>query len=90
MRNIEIKRNRSLLFGGRGLLQASASTGDNRAGLLAGLFVPAIGWVAFNILGPALNQYGTMADKKRSVAIGAGLMAAAATVDQASAAVAQV
>ncbi len=31
-------------------------TGDNRFGIIATLFLPVIGWVAFNIGGPALNQ----------------------------------
>ena len=30
--------------------------GDNRFGIIATLFLPVIGWVAFNIGGPALNQ----------------------------------
>lgn len=38
----------------------SAVSGDNRAALLATLFIPALGWVAYNILGPALNQYENM------------------------------
>ena len=37
-----------------------AGAGDNRAAIVATLFVPALGWVAFNILGPALNQYQNM------------------------------
>ena len=36
---------------------------DNRAAILATLFVPAIGWVAFNILGPLFNQLDRMSDK---------------------------
>ena len=33
-------------------------------GILAALFLPAIGWVLFNIAGPALNQLSAMGDKK--------------------------
>lgn len=29
---------------------------DNRVFIIATLFVPVVGWVGFNILGPALNQ----------------------------------
>jgi photosystem II PsbY protein len=43
------------------LAQLAAS--DNRAGILATLFVPALGWVAFNILGPLFNQLNRMSDK---------------------------
>lgn len=50
---------------------------DNRASVLLGLFVPAIGWVAFNILGPALNQVDNMSNKKKSV-IAAGALTSAA------------
>jgi len=46
------------------LAQMAAS--DNRLGLLATLFVPALGWVAFNILSPALNQLDKMTDFKDS------------------------
>lgn len=31
-------------------------TGDNRIGIIATLFLPVVGWVLFNIGGPALNQ----------------------------------
>lgn len=30
--------------------------GDNRVGIIATLFLPVVGWVGFNIAGPALNQ----------------------------------
>lgn len=43
-----------------GSAQAAEGAGDNRAAILATIFVPAIGWVAFNILEPALNQYKNM------------------------------
>jgi photosystem II PsbY protein len=34
----------------------SPCAGDNRFGIIATLFLPVLGWVAFNIGGPALNQ----------------------------------
>ena len=36
------------------------ATNDNRAALVATLLVPALGWVAFNILEPALGQFRNM------------------------------
>lgn len=42
---------------------AELAAGDNRALILAVVFVPAVGWVAFNILGPALNQLANMASQ---------------------------
>ena len=36
------------------------ATNDNRAALVAALLVPALGWVAYNILEPALGQYQNM------------------------------
>ncbi len=56
---------------------ASLAARDNRAGTLALLLAPALGWVAFNILSPALNQLKGMQNAKRSAAIGLGLGAAA-------------
>ena len=63
---------------------ASLAARDNRVGTLALLLTPALGWVAFNILAPALNQLKGMQNSnqgmqkaKRSVAIGLGLGAAA-------------
>lgn len=58
---------------------ADLAARDNRAFTLALLLTPAIGWVAFNILAPALNQLKGMqqANTKRSAAIGLGLGAAA-------------
>ena len=41
---------------------AELAAGDNRLLILGVIFVPALGWVAFNILGPALNQYANMGD----------------------------
>jgi len=66
--------------------EVAAVAGDNRALFLLGLFVPAIGWVGFNILNPALRQVGGMSErnekdakKSRSALIGmAGAAAAAA------------
>lgn len=57
---------------------ADLAAKDNRAGLLALLLTPALGWVAFNILAPALNQLKGMqnANAKRSAAVGLGLGAA--------------
>ena len=53
---------------------AEVAGGDNRVGVLATLFLPVLGWVAFNILGPALNQVDNMAEKNsRAVTVGAGL-----------------
>ena len=49
---------------------AEAPAEDSRASILAALFVPAIGWVGFNILGPALNQYDSMSKKKKAIALG--------------------
>ena len=39
-----------------GRLSLSFTAGDNRVGIIATLFLPVVGWVAFNIGGPALNQ----------------------------------
>jgi photosystem II PsbY protein len=73
------------------LSQLAAS--DNRFGTIALLFIPALGWVAFNIFQPLLNQLGRQAEiaedakgstssprskKKRSVAGAVGLGAALA------------
>jgi len=38
-----------------------AQTADARLSQLALVFVPVLGWVAFNILGPGLNQVDNMA-----------------------------
>ena len=48
------------------------AAGDNRALILAVIFLPALGWVAFNILGPALNQLSTMASDNSSPAAKGG------------------
>lgn len=60
--------------------------GDNRPLFLLSLFVPAIGWVAFNILNPALRQIDNMGDKKKSLLIGLGLTALTALAPAADAA----
>lgn len=39
---------------------AQLAAGDNRLGIIATLALPALGWVAFNIGGPALNQMANM------------------------------
>ena len=58
---------------------ANLAARDNRATTLALLLTPALGWVAFNILSPALNQLKGMqnVNAKRSAAISLGLGAAA-------------
>ena len=40
--------------------------GDNRFGIIVSLFVPVLGWVAFNALGPGLNQLDAMREKSKS------------------------
>jgi hypothetical protein len=54
---------------------AELAAGDGRGGLLIIPLVAALGWVGFNILGPAQNQISNMADKndKKKAFIGAGL-----------------
>ena len=61
---------------------ADLAAWDKRAGTLALLLAPALGWVAFNILGPALNQLKGMQVTKRSAAVGLGLSAAALVASQ--------
>ncbi len=48
------------------LAQVAAS--DNRFGTIALLFVPALGWVGFNILQPAFNQLNRMGELSGSPA----------------------
>ncbi|CAI5482130.1 unnamed protein product [Closterium sp. Yama58-4] len=59
---------------------ASIADSDNRAGSLLIVLLPALGWVLFNILRPALNQLDKMKGKKGiAAALGlgaAGLLAA--------------
>eukprot|EP01026_Neomeris_dumetosa_P004200 TRINITY_DN11124_c0_g1_i4.p2 TRINITY_DN11124_c0_g1~~TRINITY_DN11124_c0_g1_i4.p2 ORF type:complete len:317 (-),score=63.21 TRINITY_DN11124_c0_g1_i4:153-1103(-) len=61
---------------------------DNRFGLLTLLALPALGWVAFNIGGPALNQLDNMSDSKKAIPFALGLtglsLVAAQQVDAAS------
>ena len=45
---------------------AQLAAGDNRFGIIATLFLPVIGWVLFNIGGPALNQLNNAANKNKS------------------------
>lgn len=40
---------------------------DNRVFIIATLFVPVVGWVGFNILGPALNQLQAQVQKNVDV-----------------------
>ncbi|KXZ44932.1 hypothetical protein GPECTOR_60g709 [Gonium pectorale] len=57
---------------------ASLAASDNRLGIIATLFVPALGWVAFNILGAAKAQLDQMDAKNKLAAPAAiGLGAAA-------------
>eukprot|EP00891_Asterochloris_glomerata_P002808 jgi/Astpho2/2808/Aster-00973 len=59
-----------------------AAGGDNRILIIATVFVPVIGWVGFNIIGPGLNQLRNMGNKKRSIATGLGLTAASMLMAQ--------
>ena len=67
--------------------EVAAVAGDNRLGILLTLFAPAVGWVLFNIAGPALNQVNEMGDKKKAliggVGIGAALLASAGSAEAA-------
>lgn len=56
--------------------EVASMAGDNRLGILAILLVPVVGWVLFNIAGPALNQVNEMSEKTKSMIAGAGLGAA--------------
>ena len=56
---------------------ASIAERDNRATTLLLLLAPALGWVAFNILAPALNQLKGMQNANKAAAVGLGLSAAA-------------
>eukprot|EP00191_Tetraselmis_sp_GSL018_P008884 CAMPEP_0177607874 /NCGR_PEP_ID=MMETSP0419_2-20121207/18158_1 /TAXON_ID=582737 /ORGANISM="Tetraselmis sp., Strain GSL018" /LENGTH=404 /DNA_ID=CAMNT_0019102501 /DNA_START=121 /DNA_END=1335 /DNA_ORIENTATION=- len=55
------------------------SAGDNRLGAVLALLLPAIGWVLFNIAGPALNQLNAMSEKSKTKAIAVGLGLSAAS-----------
>ena len=56
---------------------AAIAEGDNRALLLLGILLPAVGWVLFNILRPALNQLDKMRSSSTVAAAGVGAAAAA-------------
>jgi photosystem II PsbY protein len=43
--------------------EVAAVAGDARVGILVTLFIPLVGWVLFNISGPAFKQYKNMASK---------------------------
>ena len=45
---------------------AQLAAGDSRFAIIATLFLPVIGWVLFNIGGPALNQLNNAANKNKS------------------------
>jgi hypothetical protein len=49
---------------------AQLAASDNRVGAIATLLVPALGWVGFNMLQPALNQLERMSDKVVTVSDG--------------------
>ena len=49
-----VERDWHIMFDADGSLLGIA--GDNRVGIIATLFLPVVGWVLFNIGGPALNQ----------------------------------
>eukprot|EP00241_Pyramimonas_parkeae_P019941 CAMPEP_0114276620 /NCGR_PEP_ID=MMETSP0059-20121206/330_1 /TAXON_ID=36894 /ORGANISM="Pyramimonas parkeae, Strain CCMP726" /LENGTH=147 /DNA_ID=CAMNT_0001396623 /DNA_START=60 /DNA_END=499 /DNA_ORIENTATION=+ len=51
--------------------------GDGRLGIFALLFGPVLGWVAFNILGPGLNQLDNMSDKNKGIVGAMGISTAA-------------
>lgn len=65
---------------------ATLAAGDGRLSILLSLFVPALGWVAFNMAQPVANQISAMtqanankapkARKGRAAAVGLGLTAA--------------
>ncbi|GBF94409.1 hypothetical protein Rsub_07223 [Raphidocelis subcapitata] len=55
------------------LAQLSAS--DSRLGIIALLFLPAIGWVAFNMLGPLTNQLSRMSEMNAEAAPSKGAAA---------------
>ncbi|EFJ51434.1 hypothetical protein VOLCADRAFT_103469 [Volvox carteri f. nagariensis] len=63
---------------------ATLAANDNRLGIIATLFVPALGWVAFNILGglqAQLDQMSAKSDPKRKRAVPAAIgLGAAATL----------
>ena len=70
---------------------ATDAGSDNRGQLLLFVVAPAIGWVLYNILQPALNQLNRMRSQAVVAGLGLGTAAAAgmATAPEASAAAAQ-
>merc|ERR1711988_42664 len=53
--------------------QEVAQLADGRPLAIVGVLSVAIGWVLFNIGGPALNQLDDMDKSKKSVAVGLGM-----------------
>jgi photosystem II PsbY protein len=51
---------------------ANVAASDNRLGTISLLFLPALGWVAFNILQPAFNQLNRMNEIKGEAASSGG------------------
>ncbi|KNA04188.1 hypothetical protein SOVF_202020 [Spinacia oleracea] len=54
-------------------IAAEAGTSDNRGLALLLPIIPALGWVLFNILQPALNQINKMRNEKKAFIVGLGL-----------------
>ncbi len=55
---------------------ADLAAADNRASVLLLLLAPAVGWVGFNILNPALNQFKNMDEKNKSLRSAVGVLGA--------------
>ena len=53
---------------------AQLAAGDNRVAVLGTLLIPVLGWVAFNIAQPALNQLARMQEKNSEVRHSGGLV----------------
>ena len=53
---------------------AQVAAGDNRIAVLGTLLLPVLGWVAFNITQPALNQLARMQEKNSEVRHSGGLV----------------
>jgi photosystem II PsbY protein len=51
---------------------ANVAASDNRLGTISLLFLPALGWVAFNILQPAFNQLNRMSEIKEETKASSG------------------
>ena len=54
--HVHYHRSEAMVFHCTRAPSGACSAGDNRVGIIATLFLPVVGWVAFNIGGPALNQ----------------------------------